>query len=130
MGLGKTIQVLSIVDWYYNTVDFSKPSLIIAPVSLLENWSKEYSNFFNASNVQLEILHGGLPKAFDNGVVEELQQPNKVYLTNYETVRNAQLNFGAVDFSLVILDEAQKIKTPGTLVTNAVKALKAEFNLI
>lgn len=129
MGLGKTIQVLSIVDWYYNTVDFSKPSLIIAPVSLLENWSKEYSNFLNASNVQLEILHGGLPKAFDNGVVAELQQPNKVYLTNYETVRNAQLNFGAVDFSLVILDEAQKIKTPGTLVTNAVKALKAEFNL-
>lgn len=129
MGLGKTIQVLSIIDWYYNTVDFSKPSLIIAPVSLLENWSKEYSNFFNASNIQLEVLHGGLPKAFDNGVLEELQQPNKVYLTNYETVRNAQLNFGAVDFSLVILDEAQKIKSPGTLVTNAVKALKSEFNL-
>jgi SNF2 family DNA or RNA helicase len=129
MGLGKTIQVLSIIDWYHNTIDFSKPSLIIAPVSLLENWSKEYSNFFNASNIQLEVLHGGIPKAFDNGVVEELQQPNKVYLTNYETVRNAQLNFGAVDFSLVILDEAQKIKTPATLVTNAVKALKSEFNL-
>lgn len=129
MGLGKTIQVLSIIDWYYHSIDASKPTLITAPVSLLENWSCEYEKFFNKSPINLEVLHGGIPKVYDEHVVGLLQKSNTIYLTNYETIRNSQLNFGAVDFALVVLDEAQKIKTPGTLVTNAIKALKSEFNL-
>ena len=52
-----------------------------------------------------------------------------IILTNYESLRNSQLNFCAVEFDVVALDEAQKIKTPGTMVTNAAKALKGHFKI-
>ena len=39
------------------------------------------------------------------------------------------MSFCAVEFAIIVLDEAQKIKTPGTLVTNAAKALKGDFKI-
>ena len=48
----------------------------------------------------------------------------KVVLTTYETMRMNSLALGCIDFSLVILDEAQKIKNIGVLQSNAAKALK------
>lgn len=42
-------------------------------------------------------------------------------------VSDYQLSFGAVPFVAAILDEAQKIKSPQARVTNAVKALNADF---
>lgn len=56
-------------------------------------------------------------------------QKKQIILTNYETLRRYQISLGLVDFSIVVLDEAQKIKTPGTLITNACKALKADFKI-
>jgi SNF2 family DNA or RNA helicase len=50
-------------------------------------------------------------------------------LSTYETVRDYQHSFGAVQFSVIIFDEVQKIKTPGTLITEAAKALHSEFSL-
>ena len=52
-----------------------------------------------------------------------------IILTNYESLRNGQLNFCAVDYDVVVLDEAQKVKSPGTLATNAVKALKGRLKI-
>ena len=67
-------------------------------------------------------------RQFDKTVVEIMQKLD-IILTNYESLRIAQLNFCAVDFDIVVLDEAQKIKSPGTLVTNAAKALKGRFKI-
>ena len=50
-------------------------------------------------------------------------------LTTYETVRDFQLDLGLIPWATVVIDEAQRIKTPGTLVTNALKALKTDFRL-
>ena len=44
-------------------------------------------------------------------------------------MRLYQFNLCAVDYSIAVLDEAQKIKTPGTLVTNVAKAIKADFKV-
>lgn len=69
-----------------------------------------------------------LEKDLNPKEVERLEKMQLI-LTNYESVRNRQLNFCAVDYAAVILDEAQKAKTPGSLVTNSVKALKADFKI-
>ena len=53
----------------------------------------------------------------------------KLVLTTYETVRDFQLDLGLIPWAAVVIDEAQRIKTPGALVTNAVKALKTDFRL-
>ena len=130
MGLGKTLQLLYFIEWHAQNINDNKPYLIVAPVSLLENWESEYIRFFNPTNLELRFLYGatGIGRDFSRSDVLELQR-KQLILTNYESLRSYQMNLCAVDYSIVVLDEAQKIKTPGTLVTNVSKALKADFKI-
>jgi SNF2 family DNA or RNA helicase/HJR/Mrr/RecB family endonuclease len=134
MGLGKTLQLLYFIEWHCVVYPKNKPYLIVAPVSLLENWEKEYQKFFSPQNLALTKLYGStnLTRAFDqvqNQKEAQQLQRQHIILTNYETLRSYQATLCLVDFGIVALDEAQKIKTPGTLITNACKALKADFKI-
>lgn len=129
MGLGKTLQILYFIDWHSRVHPDHKPYLIVAPVSLLENWENEYNRFFMQPRLRIARLTSkDVPRFYNKEIIDELQKMD-VILTNYESLRNSQLNFCAVEFDVVALDEAQKIKTPGTLVTNAAKALKSNFKI-
>lgn len=130
MGLGKTLQLLYFIEWHAQYINSDKPYLIVAPVSLLENWEMEYRRFFNPLTLELRIMFGssGIGREFSKSEVSDLQR-KQLILTNYESLRLFQMNLCAVDYSIVVLDEAQKIKNPGTLVTNASKALKADFKI-
>ena len=128
MGLGKTLQLLYFIDWHAQTHPNHKPYLIVAPVSLIENWQNEYLRFFKKPMKLTALSANQVPRKFDRKAIDMMQHCDMI-ITNYETVRNCQLNFCAVNFDIVVLDEAQKVKTPGTLVTNAVKALKSTFRV-
>ena len=133
-----------------------KPYLIVAPIALLENWAAEYPKFFDKGSLDFITLYGKVLQNFkcDPSDADDLQIPEiqgaeglqelrkrrgaldakrlqnaDVVLTTYETVRDFQLDLGLVSWATVVIDEAQRIKTPGTLVTNALKALKADFRL-
>jgi SNF2 family DNA or RNA helicase/HJR/Mrr/RecB family endonuclease len=134
MGLGKTLQLLYFIEWHCQHCSDDKPYLIVAPVSLLENWENEYQKFFSPQNLPLLKLYGSVSLTKENNAIQNHQdakrlQSKQIILTNYETVRSYQISLGLVDFAIIALDEAQKIKTPGTQITNASKALKADFKI-
>lgn len=130
MGLGKTLQVLCFIDWHNKNINKGeKPYLIVAPVSLLDNWNKEVNKFLKEGAYNPVIVHGGMISKKPNQDDVDWLKSQDIILTNYETVRSGQFNICAVDYAAVILDEAQKIKTPGTYVTCAAKALKADFKI-
>ena len=134
MGLGKTLQILYFIEWHHQNNNDNKPYLIVAPVSLLENWENEYQKFFSPRNLPLLKLYGSVSLTKENNHIQNQQdarrlQSKQIILTNYETVRSYQISLGLVDFAVIALDEAQKIKTPGTQITNASKALKADFKI-
>lgn len=129
MGLGKTLQILYFIDWHSRKYANHKPYLIVAPISLLENWKNEYERFFMQPRMKINMLTSkDVTRKFDKSIVDKMQKMD-IILTNYESLRSSQLNFCAVEFDVVALDEAQKIKSPGTLVTNAAKALKCNFKI-
>lgn len=132
------------------------PYLIVAPIALLENWAAEYPKFFDKGTLDFITLYGNELRNYKIDVseankiqipeiegIERLKELRKkrgaldvnklqkadVVLTTYETVRDFQLDLGLIPWTTVIIDEAQKIKTPGTLVTNALKALKTDFRI-
>lgn len=115
MGLGKTVQVicsfLSCVEAGLGT-----PALIVAPATLLENWRREFLKF--APSVR-PVIHRGAGRA---GIAIHLQR-HEVVITSYETLLSDISLFGGIDWSLVILDEAQAIKNPDARRTRAVKTL-------
>ena len=133
-----------------------KPYLIVAPIALLENWAAEYPKFFDKGTLDFITLYGRALQTFkcepaDAAPVhvpeiEGAERPQQLrrqrgtldvkrlrtadlVLTTYETVRDFQLDLGLIPWATVVIDEAQRIKTPGTLVTNALKALKTDFRL-
>jgi hypothetical protein len=144
MGLGKTLQLLAFIVWYLEQPN-ALPVLIVAPVSLLENWQNEIKKFFKPGCARMLTLYGKalaekkLPKAaIDARLLEDgltrflidgwLADANLV-LTTYETLRDLSISLGQQAWSIMVCDEAQKIKTPGTLVTDAAKAQKAGFKI-
>ena len=132
MGLGKTLQVLYFIEWFVQRGNNS-PILVVAPVSLLENWQNEYLKFFPNSNLKVITLWGGEVKNYIISSNKEKTIRNlndkAIFLTTYETLGKQQIPLGIINWGIIILDEAQKIKTPGTFVTNAAKGLKAKFKI-
>ncbi|RYH19550.1 MAG: helicase SNF2, partial [Alcaligenaceae bacterium] len=133
MGLGKTLQLLAVLDWYYESNPNAVPSVIIAPKSLVENWTAESKKFFNESFPELLVLYGdGLKERKQPlGLIDEqlhvkgvvdLLRPGwvgtaKVVVTTYEVLTSYEFSLARQPFAFVICDEAQRIKTPGTHVT-------------
>lgn len=127
MGLGKTVQVISLLlTLKEKSNDGQKPSLLVLPASLLANWKAEIAKF--APSLRCQFIH---PSEIDKSeLVNVGRHPDvafkstDVVLTTYGMLlrQNWLLD---LDWQLVILDEAQAIKNPGTRQTKAVKQLKA-----
>lgn len=146
MGLGKTLQLLCFIGEYLETAESKKPALVVAPVSLLENWEAEINRFFSAKFGKVLSLYGDnlkqrkIPKHLissqlrnDYGITNLLEEGwlggADIVLTTYETMRDLEFSLGRVDWSVMICDEAQKIKVPTAMVTKAAKAQKADFKI-
>lgn len=132
MGLGKTMQALAFISGRKNidSKHFNKSVLIVAPVSLLENWQAEIIKFVKPGifdNV-LKLYDSGIAKFKKHGILDLHEvEKNYVVLTTYETLRTYQLYMGKVEWSVIIIDEAQRIKDPTTRLSLAVKAMKYDF---
>lgn len=127
MGLGKTIQVLALLLILESTGKKKKPSLLVAPASLLANWAAEAARF--APSLRTLIAHPSVLAA------EELKSlpasrlaDADLVITSYGTLLRLPW-LTATQWRLAALDEAQAIKNPGAKQTKAVKTLKAEARI-
>lgn len=145
MGLGKTLQALALMAWYRQTAPTPRPCLIVAPVSLLENWKAEIAKFLDGRQGTTITLYGeqlstyrlganelgpdlrtlGVKKALTPGFALDAA----FVLTTYETLRDFQLSLARERWGVLVCDEAQKIKTPSAMVTRAAKAMQADFRI-
>lgn len=146
MGLGKTFQLLALIASLLERDPNIAPVLIVAPVSLLENWAEEAEKFFQPGALPVLTAYG---KALDQLRVPRTQIderlltedrlvkfliPNwvgsaKIVLTTYETLRDLEFSFAAQRWSLMICDEAQRIKNPAAMVTRAAKKQNVDFKV-
>ena len=56
MGLGKTIQIISILLDYKKNTDESKASIVVSPSSLSLNWKNEIEKF--APELNIKVIRG------------------------------------------------------------------------
>jgi non-specific serine/threonine protein kinase len=124
MGLGKTIQVLSLLLVLRRQAGgTADPSVLIAPASLLGNWAAEIERF--APELKPLVAHpSAMPAAELKALTDENLQNVDLVITTYGAVRRLPWISGRT-WRLVILDEAQAIKNPGAQQTQAVKKLRA-----
>lgn len=141
MGLGKTLQGLAFLAWLRDGMEAGEipraPVAVIAPTGLLKNWRAEEERHLKRPGLGqcLEAFGKGLSalKRHQNGDrpaldVTALKEADWV-LTTYETLRDYDRDFGTLNFAAMLFDEAQKIKTPGVRITDAAKAMRADFRV-
>ncbi len=124
MGLGKTIQVLSLLLVLKGQADGKRrPSLLVAPASLLANWASEIDKF--APGLGTLVAHpSALPAADLKGLGPERLADADLVMTSYGSLLRLPW-LAETSWHLVILDEAQAIKNPDAKQTRAAKGLAA-----
>ena len=120
MGLGKTLQIMALLADRCSQADHH--FLVVAPVTLLENWKREFAKF--APTVTAFIHHGSKR----TGRFKDLLAPD-VVIISYGTAVSDVAMLNMIKWDVVVLDEAQNIKTPDAARTKAVKRLNRKIGI-
>ena len=116
MGLGKTLQVLSLL-----ALDTRKRStaLIVCPASVVPVWQNEIRKFF--PQLSYTVLNS-------EKKLSSRERP-RITLTSYGLLRRSEAKIARKQFTYAILDEAQFIKNPHTLIARACLKINATHRL-
>ncbi len=121
MGLGKTMQLLAFLLRRVEAAGHdARPVLLVAPTSVVGNWEREVQRF--APSLRIAPHHGSdrvrEAKDFPTG-------PQSLVITTYGLLRRDAELLASVDWSVVVLDEAQNIKNAVSATARAAYALRA-----
>ncbi|HET6346704.1 MAG TPA: SNF2-related protein, partial [Myxococcota bacterium] len=121
MGLGKTLQTLSLL-LTVRDAEGPKPSLVVAPTSVVTVWRDEAARFAPGLKV---VLWYGPPEVRHSLDVSTAD----LVVTSYGILRRDAERFAEVPFRYVILDEAQSAKNATSHNAAAIRRLKSERRL-
>ncbi len=126
MGLGKTVQVLALL-LRLKTAKSARTSLLIIPASLIGNWKAEIEKF--APSLTSYIIHPSENKELEKNQFLRKAAETNLVITSYGML--ARLPWiSELEWEIIILDEAQAIKNPGTKQTRSVKQLKGKHRIV
>ncbi|MEG1648199.1 MAG: SNF2-related protein, partial [Bacilli bacterium] len=118
MGLGKSVQTIYFIKQLLNE-NIENKFLIIVPTSLAYNWEKEFIKF--APKLNYQVIVGNKIKR-----IELLNNLTNITITTYGLIREDFEYYKDINFKLCVIDEAQNIKNPNTVISKTVKQIKAE----
>lgn len=119
MGLGKTVQALAAIL----TRAKDGPTLIVCPSSVRINWEREAMKF---APTMKSIQFGGPER---QQILDTLK-PFDMLITSYGLLQSEEENFAKVQFSTIVLDEAQAIKNRSAKRSKAAMELNGNFRII
>jgi len=121
MGLGKTLQTLTHLAAEHAAKP-GKPSLVVAPTSVVPNWAAEAEKFTPGLKV---LVHHGNERTTARA---DLQSADLV-VTSYPLLHRDIGVLAETEWHCVILDEAQHIKNPKSITAQAACALTSSHRL-
>lgn len=133
MGLGKTLQTIALL-WtllkqnpIYGDEPVIKKALIVCPVTLINNWRKEFRKWLGNERVGVFVAESKKQRLtdFTNG------KSYSVMIIGYEKLRmvQADLQKGS-GIDIVIADEGHRLKTAQNKSALAIKSLNTERRII
>ena len=124
MGLGKTLQTLTWLSLPRSDGGPKAPALIVCPTSLVRNWEAESAKF--TPWLKTLVISGPDRASLFNKIGEA-----DIVVTSYALLqRDLEEAYMGRAFSVVVLDEAQRIKNRETKSAKATKTLEARRRLV
>jgi len=122
MGLGKTVEALALILLRAA----QGPTLVVAPTSVCANWISEIYRFAPTLNpIRIGIDDQGQRKA-----ILDTLKPFDLLVCTYTLLQQETDALKDVQFSTIVLDEAQAIKNPNTKRSQAAMALQGGFRMV
>ncbi|HEX2943751.1 MAG TPA: DEAD/DEAH box helicase, partial [Rhodopila sp.] len=122
MGLGKTAQTIAHIVIEEAEGRLDRPVLIVVPTSLVPNWTAELSRF--APHLRVAVLHG-----LDRHDRRRDLSGVHVTITTYTVLARDIEEMAELSWHIVVLDEAQAIKSSTAKATQAVCRLDTRHRL-
>jgi hypothetical protein len=129
MGLGKTLQTLTWLTWVREaslqskSSGDNKPSLVVCPKSVMDNWRVETERFTPETRVKVWT-------ASDSDQMLHRLDEADLHVLNYSQFRLLGESLAPVRWLAVILDEGQYIKNPSSQTAQVARALNAQHRLV
>lgn len=105
VGLGKTIEAGIVLSQKW--AERKRKILIIMPASLRKQWSQELLEKFHLPSVILEAA--SFNKAIKNNISNPFSQ-DKIVICSFQFANNKAKNVRAIDWDLVVIDEAHRLR--------------------
>jgi len=123
MGLGKTIQALAIISMHAKA---GRPTLVVAPKTLLYNWQNEARMF--APTLRTLLVAG---TQAERETAMRSASKHDLIVTSYPAIQKDIERWEAskIIFNYCVLDETQYIKNPRTKSAHSVKKIKSDYRL-
>ncbi|KAJ8899032.1 hypothetical protein K2173_008857 [Erythroxylum novogranatense] len=134
MGLGKTIQAMAFLAHLAEEKNIWGPFLVVAPASVLNNWSDEINRFcpdlktlpywggihertiLRKTSIQSAYIAGTcLQQNFDAFLNFRMEAGFHILITSYQLLVSDEKYFRRVKWQYMVLDEAQAIKSSSSI---------------
>ncbi|XP_044613917.2 chromodomain-helicase-DNA-binding protein 1-like isoform X2 [Equus asinus] len=128
MGLGKTCQAIALFIYLAGRLNDEGPFLILCPLSVLSNWKEEMERFAPGLSC---VTYAG-----DKEERAHLQQDLKqeacfhVLLTTYEICLKDASFLKSFPWSVLVVDEAHRLKNQGSLLHKTLSEFSVVFSLL
>jgi superfamily II DNA or RNA helicase len=122
MGLGKTVQLLAHLLTEQAAGRLDRPSLVVAPTSVIFNWRNEAARF--APTLRVLLLHGPQRASGFERIAE-----HDLVLTSYALLPRDIEVLAAQPWHVLALDEAQAVKNAKARASQAARRLQARQRL-
>ncbi|KAL3919052.1 MAG: hypothetical protein SGILL_003948 [Bacillariaceae sp.] len=157
MGLGKTLQSIAILAYYYEYLKIQGPHLICVPKSTLSNWMNELKRWcpslrairFHGSREEREQLiedQFNVNAAAHDGKRPEKQimneqgemiddnsdnpRPWDVCVTTYEMCNTERKALGRFAWKYLVIDEAHRLKNDASMFSQTVRGFRTANRLL
>mmetsp|Transcript_28311 Transcript_28311/g.28003 ORF Transcript_28311/g.28003 Transcript_28311/m.28003 type:complete len:385 (+) Transcript_28311:3-1157(+) len=108
MGLGKTIQTISLFQYLIDSKNNHGPFLVVTPLSTVSNWVLEFKRW--TPKIKVVIYKG--PPAHRKQIINTALTSRKfnVLLTTYEYIIKDKQQLSKVHWSYIVVDEGHRMK--------------------
>jgi superfamily II DNA or RNA helicase len=125
MGLGKTLQALALFAHVRQQALSDRPFLVIAPTSVVFNWTTETERFTPALKVAaITETRARRGEGLDAAIAGA-----DIVVTSYTLFRLEYADYEAVEWAGMVLDEAQFVKNHQSQAYQCAKKLSSPFKL-
>ncbi|KAL6439111.1 hypothetical protein ACFW04_003822 [Cataglyphis niger] len=133
MGLGKTIQTICFLYYLFHTQQLHGPFLLVVPLSTMTSWQREMSQW--APDMNFVVYLGDVNS---RNVIREYEWCYRgskrlkfnVILTTYEIVLKDKALLGALNWAVLLVDEAHRLKNDDSLLYKALSEFHTNHRLL